>query len=282
MERSGKEPGNLRAPVAKVAASTLTVMVDRWELNKEDQFPISRFNQWAPNPAKAPTREQRASLFARRSPGTGSPAHTASTKRKEADLELLQIKAFPILKHRSRIGRHLETIETEWKADRESARGAGVQRERERAREREAGSARKTRTRSGSNGAGARERSYRTNADLRYWIGLLKTIIESVLNKRQKTRNGVKSSSPWRRSGRGMLDTFSYVKEESLYGYWFFYYHYNLDRYYKTLIRSDAMARATRMQRAARVFLCFSCSDEEPSGLLLYSYTWYIDFWFFI
>ncbi len=156
MERSGKEPGNLRAPVAKVAASTLTVMVDRWELNKEDQFPISRFNQWAPNPAKAPTREQRASLFARRSPG---PAHR-HTPRVQSERKLTwsccKSKPFQYWNIDPALAAILRHIETEWKADRESARGAGVQRERERAREREAGERAQNTERSGSNGAGAR------------------------------------------------------------------------------------------------------------------------------
>jgi len=69
----------------------------------------SRFNQWAPNPAKEPDARATRQPLSATLPGAGLPAHTANTKRKRADLELLQIKAFPILKHRSRIGRHLET-----------------------------------------------------------------------------------------------------------------------------------------------------------------------------
>ncbi len=139
VERSGKEPRNLRAPVAKVAASTLTVMVDRWELNKEDQFPISRFNQWAPNPAKAPTREQRASLFARRSPGPAHPHTPRVQSERKLTWSCCKSKPFQYWNIDPALAAILRHIETEWKADRESARGAGVQRERERARERERG-----------------------------------------------------------------------------------------------------------------------------------------------
>jgi len=69
------------------------------------------------------------------------------------------------------------------------------------ARERERrGSARKTRSGADRTARARAEWSYRTNANLRYWIGLLKTIIETVLNKRQKTRDGV---SVFNRAPRG-------------------------------------------------------------------------------
>lgn len=130
---------------------------DGWSMGIEQRGSISdqresRFNQWAPNPAKEPTRERRASLSARRSPG---PAYR-HTQRIQSERELTwsccKSKRFQYWNIDPALAAILRHIETEWKADRESARGAGVQRE----REREAGERAQNTERSRSNGAGAR------------------------------------------------------------------------------------------------------------------------------
>lgn len=158
MERSGKESGNLRAPVAKVAASTLTVMVDRWELNKEDQFPIS---------ARAAlinghrTRRKRR----RESNAPASPRDAPRDRLTGTHREYKAKGSWP----GAAANQSVSNIETSiphwppsWDILRRNERLIERAREglefsaREREREREAGERAQNTERSGSNGAGAR------------------------------------------------------------------------------------------------------------------------------
>ncbi len=187
----------------------------------------------APNPAKAPTREATRQPLPRDAPRdrlTGT--HREYKAKGSWPGAAANQSVFQYWNIDPALAAILRHIETEWKADRESARGAGVQRERERARERGGGARAKHGAERIERRGRARNGVIERTPTLRYWIGLLKTIIESVLNKRQKNAGWsfrVQSSSPWRRSGRGCWIRFHPVKEESLYGYWFFII--TVDRY---------------------------------------------------
>lgn len=258
MERSRTESGNLRAPIAKVAASTLTVMVDRWELNKEDQFPIS---------ARAALinghRTRRKSL--RESDAPASQRDAPRDRLTGTHSEYKAKESWPGAAANQSVS-NIETSIPHWPPSWDILRRNErlIERAREglefSARERERrGSARKTRSGADRTARARAEWSYRTNANLRYWIGLLKTIIETVLNKRQKTRDGVSVFNRAPRgagAGGGCRIRFILYKKR-VYTVIDFFFVITIDRYCETLIRPDAR-RATRTERVAYVFLCFS------------------------